>query len=78
MRGLDFLGKHAVEFNTLTVVHHANMGHPLDAYRFFWRDTWSGFIQFIPIMERKPDAASYVYVTTHPAWVAVSIRPPIS
>lgn len=57
MRGLDFLKKHAVEFNTLTVVHRGNVGHPLDVYRFL-RDAGSGFIQFIPIVERKPDAAS--------------------
>jgi uncharacterized protein len=57
MRGLECLKKHKVEFNTLTVVHRGNSSHPLEVYRFL-REVGSGYIQFIPIVERKPDADS--------------------
>jgi len=49
--GLAVLKKHAVEFNTLTTVHRSNVGHPLEVYRFL-RDAGSGYVQFIPIVER--------------------------
>lgn len=55
MRGLELLKKHGVEFNTLTVVHRKNSVHPLDVYRFL-REIGSGHIQFIPLVERQPDA----------------------
>lgn len=53
--GLRLLKKHGVEFNTLTVVNRVNSKHPLDVYRFL-RDIGSGYIQFIPLVERLPDA----------------------
>jgi len=49
--GLRMLKKHGVEFNTLTVVQNHNAEHPLEVYRFL-RDEGSGFMQFIPIVER--------------------------
>lgn len=52
--GLRVLQKHAVEFNTLTVVNHRNVQHPLEVYRFL-KETGSGFLQFIPLVERKRD-----------------------
>lgn len=55
LRGLRLLKKHRVEFNTLTVVNRANSRHPLEVYRFL-RDIGSGFIQFIPLVERMADA----------------------
>lgn len=51
MRGIDVLKQHKVEFNTLTTVHRRNADHPLEVYRFL-RRCGSGFMQFIPIVER--------------------------
>ncbi len=54
MRGLELLKKHGVEFNTLTVVNRVNSQHPLEVYRFL-REIGSGFMQFIPLVERAGD-----------------------
>ena len=51
MRGLNLLKKHNVEFNTLTVVHDYNSKYPLEVYNFL-KEVGSGFMQFIPIVER--------------------------
>lgn len=51
MRGLGYLKKHSVEFNTLTCVQRHNSRHPLEVYRFF-KEIDSTFMQFIPIVER--------------------------
>lgn len=51
MRGLGCLKRHGVEFNTLTVVQRDNSYHPLEVYRFL-KEVGSGFMQFIPIVER--------------------------
>ncbi len=56
MRGLGFLKKHGVEFNTLTVVQRHNSQRPLEVYRFL-KEAGSGFIQFIPIVERVAQTA---------------------
>jgi uncharacterized protein len=52
LRGIAHLKAHSVEFNTLTVVHRRNSQHPLEVYRFL-KEAGSGFIQFIPVVERK-------------------------
>ena len=65
MAGLHVLQKHHVEFNTLTTVHRKNSKHPLEVYRFL-RETGSGFIQFIPIIERAAAPAG----STPGLWLA--------
>ena len=52
MRGLKKLKEHKVEFNTLTVVNRQNSQYPLEVYRFL-KEIGSGFMQFIPVVERK-------------------------
>ena len=51
MRGLETLKRYGVEFNTLTTVHRMNSQHPLAVYRFL-KEVGSGYMQFIPIVER--------------------------
>lgn len=55
LKAMRLMKKHGVEFNTLTVVNRYNARHPADVYDFL-RDEGSGFMQFIPIVERlAPD-----------------------
>lgn len=54
MAGLEVLKKHKVEFNTLTTVHRKNAPQALEVYRFL-RKHGSGYVQFIPIVERLPE-----------------------
>jgi uncharacterized protein len=56
MRGLGVLKRHGAEFNTLTVVNRANSQQPLEVYRFL-QQVGSGFIQFIPLVERQASVA---------------------
>ncbi len=56
VRGLELLRKHGVDFNTLTVVQRHNGDHPLEIYRFL-KKVGSGFMQFIPVVERIADEA---------------------
>lgn len=55
MRGLKFLQKHKVAFNTLTVVNRGNSCQPLEVYRFL-KSIGSEFMQFIPLVERNASA----------------------
>ena len=57
MTGLQLLKKHGVAFNTLTTVHRKNSAHALEVYRFL-REIGSGYIQFIPIVERNAATTS--------------------
>ena len=51
VRGIETLKRNNVEFNTLTTVHRANAEAPLEVYRFL-KEYGSGYMQFIPIVER--------------------------
>lgn len=51
LRGIEQLKRHGVEFNTLTTVHRGNCAQPLEVYRFL-KEHGSGYMQFIPIVER--------------------------
>ena len=51
MHGLKLLKDHGVDFNTLTVVYRELAYHPLDVYEFL-REHGSGYMQFIPVVER--------------------------
>ena len=51
MKGMDLLKKYQVDFNTLTVVQNSNGDYPIEVYRFL-KENGSGFMQFIPIVER--------------------------
>lgn len=57
MAGLEVLKKHRVEFNTLTTVHRGNVRHALEVYHFL-RKVGSGYLQFIPIVERAATAGT--------------------
>jgi uncharacterized protein len=52
MRGLETLKAYRVDFNTLTVVNRHNSQYPLEVYRFL-KEIGSGFMQFIPVVERR-------------------------
>ena len=51
MRGLSFLKKHGVEFNTLTVINRKNSYRANEVYRFL-KEIGSKYLQFIPIVEQ--------------------------
>jgi uncharacterized protein len=52
MRGIEFLKAADVQFNTLTVVNRKNSYHSLEVYEFL-KHIGSGFMQFIPVVERR-------------------------
>lgn len=53
MAGIHVLQESEVAFNTLTCVNRAVSSKPLEVYRFL-KSIGSSFMQFIPIVERKP------------------------
>jgi uncharacterized protein len=57
MRGLQLLQKHGVDYNVMASVARETARRPLKVYRFF-RNIGVEFIQFVPIIERLPDAAA--------------------
>jgi len=52
MNGIEVLKKHNVDFNTLSVVNRHNSKYPEEIYQFLKR-IGSGYLQFIPIVERQ-------------------------
>jgi uncharacterized protein len=57
MQAIRLLKRYRVEFNTLSVINDANVLRPIEVYNFL-KKTGSGFIQFIPIVERRAASAS--------------------
>lgn len=53
-QAIKCLVHHGVEFNTLTVVNHTNMSHPLQVYQYL-KSIGSQYMQFIPLVERRSD-----------------------
>jgi len=65
MKGIELLHRHRVDFNTLSCVHDYGARFGLEIYRFL-KQTGSGYMQFLPIAERKalhPDAGELTLVT---------------
>ena len=58
-RGLQLLKEHKVDFNTLTVVHRELAYQPREVYEFL-REHGSGYMQFIPLVERIGGSGSHL------------------
>jgi uncharacterized protein len=56
VRGLGALRDAGVDWNALTTIHAANADHGREVYRFLRDACGARFVQFIPIIERAPDA----------------------
>ena len=56
-KGLRHLREAGVEFNALTTLHAANAARGGEVYRFLRDECGARFMQFIPIIERVPEAA---------------------
>ncbi|HNW57269.1 MAG TPA: anaerobic sulfatase-maturation protein [Bacteroidales bacterium] len=52
MRGIELLHKHKVDFNTLSCVNSYSVNYASETYRFL-KKIGSGFIQFLPVVERN-------------------------
>jgi len=50
MKGIEFLYRNKVEFNTLSVVNDYNAAYAAETYRFL-KKIGSGFMQFLPVVE---------------------------
>src|SRR6266498_2909527 len=57
VRGIEHLRAAEVRFNTLTTVNRKNSCHALEVYRFL-KQIGGGFMQFIPVVERKAARSS--------------------
>lgn len=64
MKGLEYLIRHGVAFNTLTCVQSDNASYPVKIYRFL-KEIGSTHLQFIPIVEPLADG-SVSYRSVHP------------
>jgi uncharacterized protein len=69
LRGMNLLKKHGVLFNTLCVVNRRNQSHPLEVYDFLKRHG-SGYIQFIPLVERAGDGRTFGHAPQRQSFAA--------
>ncbi|MFH0258813.1 anaerobic sulfatase maturase [Vibrio rumoiensis] len=77
MKGINYLKKHKIEFNTLTVVHELNAQHPEQVYQFL-KQIGSTFLQFIPLVERKlpkEEGQAQLLTLVHPGQRQAEITP---
>ncbi len=51
MKGIELLHRNSVEFNTLSCVNSYNVNYASETYKFL-KHIGSGFIQFLPVVER--------------------------
>ncbi len=66
MRGYEILRRHGVPTDILCVVSSHNVRRPAEVYRFF-RRIGASYVTFLPLVERRPDAADGVTPETVPA-----------
>ncbi len=59
MRAWRLLERRRLHVDVLCVVHAANVGVPLETYRFF-RDEGVRYLQFLPLVEHEPDSPTGV------------------
>lgn len=52
VEGIRLLQKYNVEWNAMATVNHANVGKPVEFYRFFRDELKCQYIQFSPVVER--------------------------
>jgi uncharacterized protein len=60
LNAVRLLQQYQVEFNILATVNAANADYPLEVYHFFRDEVRAGYIQFIPIVVRDPNAKTGV------------------
>ncbi len=58
MKGIEMLHRNKAEFNTLSCVNSYNVNYASETYRFL-KHIGSGFIQFLPIVERRAGEVSH-------------------
>jgi uncharacterized protein len=66
LRGFRLLRQHGVRCDVLCVVHQASVQSPVAVYRFF-KELGVQSLQFLPLVERRPDAPGGVSEHTVPA-----------
>ncbi len=74
MAAVHLLKHHDIPFNTLTVVHRENARHPREVYEFL-TGIGSGFLQFIPLVEREAQDDSKALKLVLPDETDASVTP---
>jgi uncharacterized protein len=74
MKGIELLHRHKVEFNTLSTVNDYNSNYASETYRFL-KKIGSGFIQFLPVVERIKDAGPTELALVAPVHGEAAVAP---